>query len=429
MAVPSSSVRVLRRGWLHRASPIAAKPPPLLATVLPWDRDGDDLAMVQVAQERGPEEKGRRAEIVVCGESEIHVKIPLVAESIAVEALRRGSIMYGSSKSAVSLAIVPILSSTQVMLSGTKGGPPFAELRFRIESPSMNLIEACVAAEAIEVCVVDELASSLPTARNNDLLRGKEVGIDRNSGSNKPHTHTKRTHHANETIIAVEALPQGIKFQFYIIHVKVEELNRDLIGKCKEIIHKCINDAKMDKREVQDVVNFDKTVAYGAAIQATTLSESYSIVPNMVLVDVIPLFLGVAFHGDLRSVVIMQNTAIHGNNLLGLVLLEKLSAVPQNHPINVTFEFDFDGILIGIEEAAKCHVHVILIGTTKHSNSINLTLKGFDRIAREINIVVTAEVGQPVARNMNSIGSIVVLHSKKWDPGGMLYLLYNMGSS
>ncbi|MED6201617.1 hypothetical protein PIB30_096768 [Stylosanthes scabra] len=65
MVVPSSSVGVLQRGWLHRASPIAAKPPPFLAVVLPWDRDGDDLAMVQVAHERGPEEKRRRAEIVV----------------------------------------------------------------------------------------------------------------------------------------------------------------------------------------------------------------------------------------------------------------------------------------------------------------------------------------------------------------------------
>ncbi|MED6138116.1 hypothetical protein PIB30_071234 [Stylosanthes scabra] len=37
-AVESSSGEVLQRGWHHRASPIAAKPPVLMAAVLPWDR-------------------------------------------------------------------------------------------------------------------------------------------------------------------------------------------------------------------------------------------------------------------------------------------------------------------------------------------------------------------------------------------------------
>ncbi|MED6138302.1 hypothetical protein PIB30_073006 [Stylosanthes scabra] len=36
------SGRDLPRGWLCRASPIVAKPPPLLAAVLPWNRQSPD---------------------------------------------------------------------------------------------------------------------------------------------------------------------------------------------------------------------------------------------------------------------------------------------------------------------------------------------------------------------------------------------------
>ncbi|QHO39408.1 Heat shock cognate 70 kDa protein [Arachis hypogaea] len=100
----------------------------------------------------------------------------------------------------------------------------------------------------------------------------------------------------------------------------------DLFEKCMEIAQKCLDDAKMEKREIHDVVlvggssripkdlcksiNPDEAVAYGAAIQAALLSESYSIVANMVLVDVTPLSLGIATHGDLMSVVIPRNAAI-----------------------------------------------------------------------------------------------------------------------
>ncbi|KAL4382038.1 hypothetical protein AHAS_Ahas04G0193500 [Arachis hypogaea] len=90
--------------------------------------------------------------------------------------------------------------------------------------------------------------------------------------------------------------------------------NRDLFEKCMEIAQKCLDDAKMEKREIHDdlckSINPDEAVAYGAAIQAALLSESYSIVANMVLVDVTPLSLGIATHGDLMSVVIPRNAAI-----------------------------------------------------------------------------------------------------------------------
>ncbi|MED6143017.1 70-kilodalton heat shock protein [Stylosanthes scabra] len=209
--------------------------------------------------------------------------------------------------------------------------------------------------------------------------------------------------HANDTTIEIDALFQGIDFRFSITRARFEDLNRDLFEKCMEISQNCLDDAKMEKREVHDVVlvggssripkvqsllekffqrynlcksiNPDEAVAYGAAIQAAMLSESYSIVPNMVLVDVTPLSLGIATHGDLMGVVIPRNTAIPvkmdgvfqtiedhqptasfpvyegertkagENNLLGLFHLSGLPRVPRGHPMNVIFELDYDGIL------------------------------------------------------------------------------------
>ncbi|MED6132498.1 hypothetical protein PIB30_019640 [Stylosanthes scabra] len=48
----------LHRGWIRRASPIAARPPPLLAAVLPWNRISECIAARQGERERRLEEKG-----------------------------------------------------------------------------------------------------------------------------------------------------------------------------------------------------------------------------------------------------------------------------------------------------------------------------------------------------------------------------------
>ncbi|KAL1323120.1 hypothetical protein AAHE18_04G238900 [Arachis hypogaea] len=149
----------------------------------------------------------------------------------------------------------------------------------------------------------------------------------------------KRTlSHTNETTIEIDALFQGIEFHFSVTRARFEELNWDLFEKCMEIAQKCLYDAKMEKREIHDVVlvggssripkvqsllqnffegkdlcksiNPDEAVAFGATVQAALLSKDYSIVPTLVLVDVTPLSLGIKLEGDLMSVVIPRNTII-----------------------------------------------------------------------------------------------------------------------
>ncbi|MED6138532.1 70-kilodalton heat shock protein [Stylosanthes scabra] len=214
----------------------------------------------------------------------------------------------------------------------------------------------------------------------------------------------KRTlSNANETTIEIDALFEGNDFRFSMTRARFEELNRDLFEKCMEIAQNCLDDAKMAKSDVHDVVlvggssripkvqrllqiffegkelcnsiNPDEAVAYGAAVQAALLSEEYSIVPNLVLLDITPLSLGIATHRDLMSVMIPRNTAIpvkmdasfgtiedyqstatfpvyegertkaSENNLLDKFSLSGLPRVPRGHAINVMFELDFDGIL------------------------------------------------------------------------------------
>ncbi|KAI9128114.1 hypothetical protein K1719_001107 [Acacia pycnantha] len=142
-----------------------------------------------------------------------------------------------------------------------------------------------------------------------------------------------------ETTIEVDALYEGIDFYSTITRVRFEELNKDYFTKCLEIAEKCLLDAKMDKRSIDEVVlvggstripkiqqllqdlfngkelcrsiNPDEAVAYGAAVQAAILSgQRNENLQDIVLRDVTPLSLGIKVHGDLMKVVIPRNTSI-----------------------------------------------------------------------------------------------------------------------
>ena len=129
--------------------------------------------------------------------------------------------------------------------------------------------------------------------------------------------------------IEIDSLHDGIDFYGSINRTRFEELNMDLFRKCIEHVEKCLRDANMEKFQIHDVVlvggstripkvqqllhdffsgkklcksiNPDEAVAYGAAVQAASLSgKGNQRVQDLLLLDVTPHSLWVE---DRKSVV------------------------------------------------------------------------------------------------------------------------------
>jgi len=204
-----------------------------------------------------------------------------------------------------------------------------------------------------------------------------------------------------ETVVEVEGLVDGIDLVETLTRAKFEELNKDLFRKTLEPLKRVLEDGKMQKGAINEIVtvggstripkiqellksffagketnrklNPDEAVAYGAAVQAGVLSGVAA--DNIVLLDVTPISLGMETNGGIFDKIIPRNTAlpvkksrsyvtsapditethikvyegerkmVADNNELGRFVLGGFPRAPKGLAHEVTFEVDANGIL------------------------------------------------------------------------------------
>jgi heat shock protein 5 len=138
--------------------------------------------------------------------------------------------------------------------------------------------------------------------------------------------------------VEVDSLVEGFDFTEKITRAKFEELNMDLFKGTLIPVQKVLEDSKLKKSDIDEIVlvggstripkvqqlikdffggkepnkgiNPDEAVAYGAAVQAAVLTGESELGNKVVLVDVIPLSLGIETVGGVMTKLIERNTQI-----------------------------------------------------------------------------------------------------------------------